>query len=341
MLHDWDSFKSGLGFGIGIPGGVLVDISDVQDKLAAIKAEVARTVVGYEDVVDILLAAMLSGGHVLIEGPAGIGKTTLAKTFAQAIGGSFKRIQMTPDLLPADVIGVKVYNQSVNDWELKEGPVFSNVLLVDELNRASPKVQSAFLEVMQEKQISIEGETLTLDPPFMVLATQVPNTGTGTYMLTDVQLDRFGFKLDLNYPEDSVELKVLADIDRIESNGVEEVVSSEIVVSLSERAKQVFVHERVQSYIVSLVLWLRGNPAILTGPSTRASIWLMKGARALALVNGRDYVIPDDVKHLADSILVHRVELTSMSRAQKINVKQLVEEALGSVPVPKDFVLNK
>ena len=313
-----------------------MEISEVQEILASIKAEVAKTVVGYDDVVDILLAAMLSGGHVLIEGPPGIGKTTLAKTFAQAIGGSFKRIQMTPDLLPADVLGVNVYNQQRGDWELKRGPVFSNVLLVDELNRASPKVQSAFLEVMQEKQISIEGETLTLDPPFMVLATQVPNTGTGTYLLTDVQLDRFGFKLDLNYPEDSVELQVLSDIDRIESNGVEEVVSPEIVVSLSERVKQVFVHERVQSYIVSLVLWLRGNPAVLSGPSTRASIWLMKGARALALVNGRDYVIPDDVKHLANSILVHRMEQTSMSRAQEININRLVGEALEKIPVPKE-----
>jgi len=317
-----------------------VEISEVQEILAAIKAEVAKTVVGYEDVVDILLAAMLSGGHVLIEGPAGIGKTTLAKTFAQAIGGSFKRIQMIPDLLPADVLGVNVYNQQNNEWELKKGPVFSNVLLVDELNRASPKVQSAFLEVMQEKQISIEGETLTLDPPFMVLATQGPNTGTGTYLLTDVQLDRFGFKLDLNYPENSVELQVLADIDRIESNNVEQVVSPEMVISLSERVKQVFVHERVQSYIVSLVLWLRGNPAVLSGPSTRASIWLMKGARALALVNGRDYVIPDDVKHLANSILVHRMELTSMSRAHEINVKRLVQEALESVPVPKNITFN-
>ena len=313
-----------------------MEISEVQEILASIKAEVARTVVGYEDVVDILLAAMLSGGHVLIEGPAGIGKTTLAKTFAQAIGGSFKRIQMTPDLLPADVLGVNVYNQNTGDWELKRGPVFSNVLLVDELNRASPKVQSAFLEVMQEKQISIEGETLVLSPPFMVLATQVPNTGSGTYLLTDVQLDRFGFKLDLTYPEDSVELQVLSDIDRIESNHVEAVVSPEMVGSLSERVKQVFVHERVQSYIVGLVLWLRGNPAVLSGPSTRASIWLMKGARALALVHGRDYVIPDDVKHLANSILVHRIELTSMSRAQEINVKRLVEEALDSVPVPKE-----
>ncbi len=314
-----------------------MEISKVQEILAAIKAEVAKTVIGYDDVIDILLAAMLSGGHVLIEGPPGIGKTTLAKTFAQAIGGSFKRIQMTPDLLPADVLGVNVYNQADGSWGLKRGPVFCNVLLIDELNRASPKVQSAFLEVMQEKQVSIEGETLPLELPFMALATQVPNTGTGTYLLTDVQLDRFGFKLDLTYPEDSVELKVLESIDRIESADVESVVTTETVVSLSDRAREVFVHDRVQSYIVSIVLWLRGNPAVMSGPSTRASIWLLKGARALALVNGRDYVIPDDVKHLANSILTHRVELTSMARAQEISVLQLVKEALNSVPVPTEI----
>jgi len=315
----------------------MMEISKVQEILAAIKAEVAKTVIGYEDVIDILLTAMLSGGHVLIEGPAGIGKTTLAKTFAQAIGGSFKRIQMTPDLLPADVLGVNVYNQADGSWELKRGPVFCNVLLIDELNRASPKVQSAFLEVMQEKQVSIEGETLSLELPFMALATQVPNTGTGTYLLTDVQLDRFGFKLDLTYPGKSVELKVLSEIDRIESADVESVVTTETVVSLSERAREVFVHERVQSYIVSIVLWLRGNPAVMSGPSTRASIWLLKGARALALVNGRDYVIPDDVKHLANSVLTHRVELTSMARAQETSVTQLVREALNSVPVPTEI----
>lgn len=318
----------------------MLDLSDVQDKLAAIKAEVSRTVVGYEDVTDTLLAAMLSGGHVLIEGPAGIGKTTLAKTFAQAIGGSFKRIQMTSDLLPADVLGVNVFNQASGEWELKRGPVFSNVLLVDELNRASPKVQSAFLEVMQERQVSLEGETLSIDPPFMVLATQVPNTGMGTYLLSDVQLDRFGYKIDLTYPEDEVELRVLGDIDRIESNVVEPVIDVERIAGLTDAVKDVYVHERVQSYIVNLVLWLRGNPSVLSGPSTRASIWLLKGARALALVNGRDYVIPDDVKHLAASVLNHRVELSSMARSQNLSVETLIDEALNDIPIPRNISKN-
>jgi MoxR-like ATPase len=274
-------------------------------------------------------------GHVLIEGPAGIGKTTLAKTFAQAIGGDFRRVQMTPDLLPADVLGVNVFNQRSGEWELKHGPIFSNVVLVDELNRASPKVQSAFLEVMQEQQVSIEGVSLDVPLPFMVLATQVPFSGAGTYVLTDVQLDRFGFKVDLDYPEDDVEHRVLEDIDRIESVDVQRIVEPDDIVELSKATLDIFVHERVKRYIVDLVLWLRGNPSVLMGPSTRASIWLLKGSRALAMVRGRDHVLPDDVKHLAMSVLTHRLELSSTARAEDISVVELVEQALEAVPVPK------
>jgi MoxR-like ATPase len=312
-----------------------LEIGEIQGKLALVRAEVGKVVVGYEGVIEVLLAALLSGGHVLLEGPPGIGKTTLARSFAQAIGGSFKRIQMTPDLLPSDVLGVNVYNQRDGSWSLKRGPVFANVLLIDELNRASPKVQSAFLEVMQERQVTIEGETLPLGKPFMVLATQVPFAGAGTYVLTDVQVDRFGYKVELAYPEDEVELRVIRGIDRIESYRVKAVVDPGEVVGLEGRAGEVYVHERVHRYIVGLVMWLRGNPAVLSGPSTRASIWLLKGSRALALIRGRDYVAPDDVKHLASSVLSHRVELTAAARTEDVSVEELIGEALGSVPVPK------
>jgi len=210
-------------------------------------------------------------------------------------------------------------------------------VLVDELNRASPKVQSAFLEVMQERQVTIEGVSLGVPLPFMVLATQVPFSGAGTYVLTDVQLDRFGFKVDLDYPEDDVEHRVLEEIDRIESVDVERIVEPSDIVELSKASLDIFVHERVKRYIVDLVLWLRGNPSVLMGPSTRASIWLMKGSRALAMVRGRDHVLPDDVKHLAHSILAHRLELTSTARAENVEIRDLVNRALDSIPVPKEL----
>ncbi len=188
---------------------------------------------------------------------------------------------------------------------------------------------------MQERQVSIEGVTLGVPLPFMVLATQVPFSGAGTYVLTDVQLDRFGFKLDLNYPEDDVELRVLNDIDRIEGVDVERVVEPDDITELSRASLDVFVHERVRRYIVDLVLWLRGNPSVLMGPSTRASIWLLKGSRALAMVRGRDHVLPDDVKLLAQSVIGHRLELSSTARAEGIQVEALVKSALEDVPVPK------
>lgn len=312
-----------------------MELNDVQEKLAQVREEVAEVIVGLDDVVDALLVALLSQGHVLLEGLPGLGKTTLAKTFAHVIGGEFNRIQMTPDLLPADVLGVNVYNQRDGTWNLRKGPVFANIILADELNRASPKVQSAFLEAMQERQVTIERETLPMRLPFMVIATQIPYGEAGTYPLTSVQIDRFAYKVSLDYPNPEDEVEIIRRIDNIEQANIDPALERDEVVELTERTRSLYVHNRVRQYIVGLVLKLRGNSQIRAGPSPRASIWLLKGARVKAMMEGRDYVIPDDVKELAFNALRHRLQLTPQAEADEVFAESLIAEALEATRVPK------
>ncbi len=312
-----------------------MELSEIQEKLAHVRKEVEQVIVSLDEVVDALLVALLSQGHVLLEGLPGLGKTTLAKTFAHAVGGEFKRIQMTPDLLPADVLGVNVYNQKDATWNLRKGPVFANVVLADELNRASPKVQSAFLEVMQERQVTIEGETLPMKLPFMVIATQIPYGEAGTYPLTSVQMDRFAYKMSLDYPSVDDEVEIISRIDEIERANLDPVLQPHEVMELMEQAGSLYVHNRVRRYIVDLVSMLRGNHQVKAGPSPRASIWLLKGARVRAMMEGREYVIPDDVKALALNALRHRVELSPQAEVNEVSVESLVAEALEATTVPK------
>ena len=312
-----------------------MDVAEVQDRLGKVREKVAKVVVGLDSVVEMMLIALISGGHILLEGQPGLGKTTLARAFAQTIGGRFRRIQMTPDLLPADVLGVNVYNPYNSTWALRRGPIFANVVLVDELNRASPKVQSAFLEVMQEGRVSIEGETLVLDRPFLVVATQLPYGEMGTYPLTSVQIDRFAYRVLLENPESEVELEIVRRIDEIESALIEPVLSQGEIRGLEKQAMLVHVSDEIQEYVVRLVQSLRRNPDVRIGPSPRASIWLKRGARVKAMMEGRDFVIPDDVKALVSRVVPHRVELTSQAKAEEMDVYRLMAEVLHSTPVPK------
>ncbi|MGC9069160.1 MAG: AAA family ATPase [Thermoprotei archaeon] len=300
-----------------------------------IVSEVQKFIVGKKDVIEMLLVALLSEGHILLEGPPGTAKTLITKTFAQTIGAKFTRIQMTPDTLPADILGTMVYNVKTSEFYLKKGPIFSNIILVDELNRAPPKTQAAFLEVMQEKQITIEGNTYSIEKPFLLLATQIPYGSPGTYPLTEVQTDRFAYKIKVFHATPEEEMQILEKIDHIETEQVKQVTTKEEVLKLIEKVKEVYVSEAIRKYIVDLVTNLRNNHSILEeGPSTRASIWMMKASRAYALINGRNYVIPDDVKIIAPHVLRHRIRLRK-EELEEINEDQIIQETLSTTPVPK------
>jgi len=311
-------------------------ISQTQDNLRAVRNNVSQIVVGMEDVVDTLIIALVSEGHILLEGKPGVGKTTVAKVFANTIGGKFQRIQMTPDMLPSDVLGVNVFDPETRKWELHRGPIFGNVILIDELNRASPKVQSAFLEVMQERQVTIEGTSLILETPFIVIATQVPYGEAGTYPLTTVQIDRFAYRVNMEYPSRENESEILRRMDMLDTINVKPILTRNDIITLQEQAKMITISEKLNIYLAELVTWLRGSRYIRAGPGPRASISLMKGCRVKAMVEDRDYVIPDAIKFLADKALVHRIELTPQARADEVSAEGLIEEALKTVEVPKE-----
>ena len=299
-----------------------------------IVSEVSKYIVGMKDVINLMLVAMLTEGHILLEGPPGTGKTLLAKTFAGAIGGTFKRIQMTPDLLPADIIGTVYYDMTTGSWNLKKGPIFANVVLIDELNRATPKAQSALLEAMQEMQVSIEGSTIRLPRPFLVIATQIPYGGEGTYPLTDVQLDRFAYSVNITYPERSEELEIITRIDELEHPDVKPVASPEELEALIEHVRRVKVSDAVKKYILDIVENLRRAEEVATGPGPRASIWLYKGSRAVAFLDGRSYVIPDDVKKLAFPVLSHRIRIRPEYSADNLTSRDVILRVLDEVEVP-------
>ena len=307
----------------GVPGRILSAVSEY--------------VQGKNDLVRLLTVSLLSSGHVLVEGLPGTAKTLLARSFAQAIGGEFRRIQLTPDLLPADITGFNLYRPDGSS-EFVQGPLFANVVMADELNRTTPRTQSAFLEAMQERQVTIEGTTYPLPHPFLVVASQVPYGGEGTFQLADVQVDRFSFRVWSGYPDRQAETHVLELADVLEQPRVEPVTTPETILELRELARKVHVSDLVLSYILDLVESLRSHDDVLRGPSPRASLALYRGSRALALIEDRDYVVPDDIRTLAPSVLEHRVRLTAEAELEEVTPEALVQGSLESVPVPKGAV---
>ena len=296
--------------------------------------EISKVVVGKHDIKEMLIVALLSEGHLLIEGFPGTAKTLLAKTFAQVIAGQFKRIQFTPDMLPADVTGFNVYSPEGRS-RFVAGPIFGNIVLADELNRTTPRTQAALIEAMQEKQVTIEGTTRPLPAPFMVIGSQLPYGSEGTYPLTEVQSDRFMFRVWSGYLSKEDEQQVIFKVDYIENPTITTAASLESIVELQGLVKKVHVSDEVGAYIVALVNGVREDPDMLSGPSTRASVALFKGSRAWAFLQGRDYVLPDDVKKLALSVLVHRIRVKPEAEMEDVTPKTVVDRVLSAVPVPK------
>ena len=328
-----------------------IDVKQISEKVAresatlqSIRTEIAKVIVGQSTLVDRLLTALITSNHVLIEGVPGLAKTLTITTLAQAIRATFHRIQFTPDLLPADVIGTLVYNPKTGDFTTKQGPVFANLILADEINRAPAKVQSALLEAMQERQVTIGEHTFSLPEPFLVLATQNPVEQEGTYPLPEAQVDRFMFKVMVDYPSTADELKILQRM----ANGqkpqtVEPVIAPEDVARIRDLAAEIFMDAKIEEYIVNLVDCTRHpdkyglaqlQPLIQYGGSPRATIFLAQAAKANALLEGRGYTTPQDVKTVAPDVLRHRVLLTYEADAEEITAAQVVKQVLDTVPVP-------
>jgi MoxR-like ATPase len=302
--------------------------------LKSIIAEVSKVVVGKDDIKELLLLALLSQGHVLIEGLPGTAKTTIARTFACAIGGKFKRVQGTPDMLPSDILGFYLYRPDGSST-LMPGPIFANVLLADELNRTTPRTQSALLESMQEQQVTIERETHKLGQPFIVIASQVPYGGPGTSQLSEVQTDRFMFRTWSGLASLEEENQILRDIDIITEQAITAVTMPEEIVSLQQEVRKVYIADSIRHYILEIIDNLRHHQDTLMGLSTRAGIALLKGARARAFVQERDFVIPDDVKTLLVPALSHRLQISPEAEMEEINTESIINEVASRVAVPK------
>lgn len=310
-------------------------MKDVQTIAEKVINNVEKVIIGKHEEIKLTLVGLLCRGHLLIEDVPGVGKTMLARSIAQSIGCTFRRIQFTPDLLPSDVTGVTIFNQKTREFEFRPGPVMAQIVLTDEINRATPKTQSALLEAMQERQVTVDGVTYPIPEPFLVLATQNPIEYEGTFPLPEAQLDRFMMRISLGYPTPEDEVSILDSqqyTHPVETLG--QVIDAQELLDAQEKVKEVYVDPLIKEYIVTLVNATRRHPDTYLGASPRGSLALYKTGRARAAILGRDYVIPDDVKALAMLALAHRLIVSPSARIKEVDPKAVVEEILNSVPVP-------
>lgn len=307
----------------------------MQARIHMIQSNIAKVIVGKSEVIELLTVAMLAQGHVLLEDMPGLGKTVMAKSLAKSVNGVFQRIQFTPDLLPSDVTGLSVYNQKAGEFQFRKGPVFCHLLLADEINRATPRTQSSLLEAMEERQVTIDGETHHLEQPFLVLATQNPVETQGTFPLPEAQLDRFLMKIAMGYPTPEEEVAILSRMEAESPiTALEGVVSVEEVRQLQAEVSGVMVHDCIKAYMVNLVNATRAHGHIIAGASPRATLALMRASKALAYIRGRDYVKPDDVKYLAPFVLEHRLVMDHAYTLKGEAQGNIMAELLKTVPVP-------
>ena len=316
-----------------------LDLSELQQNVTAIKSELGKVIVGQHQMIEMIIASMLTNSHSLIEGVPGVAKTITAKLLAKALDVNFSRIQFTPDLMPSDILGTSVFNLKTSEFEFKKGPIFSNMILIDEVNRAPAKTQAALFEVMEEQQITIDGQQYKLNAPFLVLATQNPIEQEGTYRLPEAQLDRFLFKINVEYPNLEEEINILGREQQLENKSKLETVntflSAEKIVSFQKLITQVLIEEHLLKYIAQIIVSTRSNPFLYLGASPRASISVLKASKAFAAMAGRDFVTPEDIKKAAIPVLHHRVIVTPEREMEGVTSKDVIKQIIESTEIPR------
>ncbi|SHI63497.1 AAA family ATPase [Aquimarina spongiae] len=316
-----------------------IDLSELQQAVEKLRTELAKVIVGQQDFIELLIVSLLSNGHVLIEGVPGIAKTVTAKLFAKTLETGFNRIQFTPDLMPSDVLGTSVLNMKTSDFEFKKGPIFSNMVLIDEINRAPAKTQAALFEVMEERQVTIDGVRYPMEPPFMVLATQNPVEQEGTYALPEAQLDRFLFKIKVDYPNLEEEINILKTHHERKATKplelIDAVLTPEKLLEFKNKTQEVIIEEKILGYIAEIVTKTRTHPHLYLGGSPRASIAVMNASKAFAAINGRDFVTPEDIKKSLFPVLRHRIILSPEREMEGMSTEDVIEMILQSVEIPR------
>ncbi len=315
-----------------------LDLEELQKSVALIKTEIAKVIVGQKELVNLLITALLAEGHVLLEGVPGVAKTITAKLLAKSLNVDFSRIQFTPDLMPSDVLGTSVFNLKESEFEFKKGPVFSNIILTDEINRAPAKTQAALFEVMEEHQITIDGQKYIMEEPYMILATQNPIEQEGTYRLPEAQLDRFLFKITIDYPNLEEEIEIITREHKLKTTKLEKIthnLNKEKIIKYQKLIKDIVVEPHLIKYIAEIVANTRTNPFLYLGASPRASLAMLKAGKAYAAINGRDFVTPEDIKKIALPILQHRVIITPEREMEGITSSQIINDILQTIEIPR------